>query len=161
MWRWSRNEAQRSTQGPLLWKLLERKVGSCACVLGPSFSSSRQAFRQAMSSGLPSYQIFFPKTTCWTYSLLLTMVGPTSRCYGIRNGPDTHSKVWCITPRMRCRFYKPEYDSVLKRCGELKGTGRLLALSVFQEERKIFVQQSFEVRMAEPPVIIARLLTTL
>ena len=88
------------------------------------------------------------------------MVSPTARCRGVWHRLNTHPQVYCIVGRsLRCSFYKPEYDAVLKRYAELKKTNRPPALFAYMKERKEFVQHSFEVRTVEPIVLIARVLT--
>ena len=79
------------------------------------------------------------------------MVSSTVRCCDVRHRLNTNFKVYYIVSRsLRCTFYKPEYDAVLKRYVELKKTNRPPALLAYMEERKEFVRQSFKVRTAEP-----------
>ena len=88
------------------------------------------------------------------------MVGPTGRYRDVWYRLNTHCKVHYIVGRsLRCSFYKPEYDAVLKRYVELKKANRPVTLSTYMEERKKFVRQSFEVRAAESPVLVTGLLT--
>ena len=66
------------------------------------------------------------------------------------HGPKTSFIVYVLATRSKkCSFYKPEYDAVINYYGELKENGRLLSLSAFKKERKIFVQQCFEVRVTK------------
>jgi hypothetical protein len=74
---------------------------------------------------------------------------------------NAHPKVYCVVGRsLRCSFYKPEHDVVLKRYVELKKANRPPALFAYMKGRKEFVQQSFEVRAAESPILAMRLLTS-
>jgi len=88
------------------------------------------------------------------------MVSPTVRCCDVWHRLIIDSKVYCIVGRsLRCTFYKPEYDAVLKRYVELKKAGQPPALLAYVKERGEFVQQSFEVRITESLVPVARSLT--
>ena len=89
------------------------------------------------------------------------MVSPTARRCGVRHRLNGYSKVYCIVGRsLRCSFYKPEYDAVLKRYVELKKTNRPPALFAYMKERKEFVHQSFKVRTTQANVFFVTLLTS-
>ena len=83
------------------------------------------------------------------------MVSPTAQCCDDWHRLNINIKVYCIVGRsLRCTFYKPEYDAVLKRYVELKKAGQPPALLAYMKERKEFVQQSFEVWMTEFPFLL-------
>lgn len=110
------------------------------------FSPFCSASRRTTSSRRPSYRVICPKNLSWTCSLPPMMVGSTSRFRTAWNRTDTNPKVYSMSSRsLRCSFYKPEYDAVLKHYSELKGSNRFIALSAYKKERKEFVRQSFEV----------------
>lgn len=84
------------------------------------------------------------------------MVGQTSGRCEVRGRSNIDSTVYAINIRdTRCRFYKPEYDAVLKHYDDLKESGRPVSLNTFKNERKEFVQQSFKVRGIEVLVHVA------
>lgn len=114
-----------------------------------------------MSSALPYLRTIRPNTLSWICSLLLTIVGQPSQYHHSQNGPNTDSTVYSISTRsLRCSFYQPEYNAVLKRYSQLKEADHLVALVAFKKERKKFVQESFEVRVTGPPVYVVRSLTS-
>jgi len=55
-------------------------------------------------------------------------------------------KVYYVVSRYsRCSFYKPEFDAVFRRYGELKKANRPNALNAYKKGRNEFVRKSFEV----------------